>query len=445
MRPEVVEMKTMPKKKVEEIIKKQKEFLSPVVFTYYKEPLVFVKGQGMHLYDAHGREYIDCFAGIATVQVGHGHPKVTEAVIEQVKKLNYTSTVYITEPQVSLGEKVAQITPAKLKKSYFVNSGSEANEAAIQALRLASKKNGIFAVDRAYHGKTLGTGTLTGLSSWTQNVPRAPDIYHIPTSYCYRCPFGKEYPGCGVQCARYLEEAINVNTPNGGAGLIIEPIHGVGGIIDRPVPEYFQITREILDRYGMFLVSDEVQTGCGRTGKWWGIEQHGVEPDAITVAKGFGNGYPIGGFIAKEELADALEHLSFFSTFGGNPISCRAALKTLEVIEEERLMENAAKVGSYFKEGLKKLQEDHKVVGDVRGMGLMLGIEIVKDKKTKEFAPDETLAIMESAKDDGILLGRGGNEGNVIRIQPPLIIKKEHVDKALEALDTACSKVEKGL
>jgi 4-aminobutyrate aminotransferase-like enzyme len=242
-----------------------------------------------------------------------------------------------------------------------------------------------------------------------------------------------------------LEEAIKANTPNGGAGLIIEPIHGIGGIIDRPVPEYFKITREILDRYGMFLVSDEVQTGCGRTGKWWGIEQHGVEPDAITVAKGLGNGYPIGGFIARKELADALKPLSFFITFGGNPISCRAALKTLEVIEEGRLMENAAKVGSYFKEGLKKLQEDHKVVGDVRGMGLMLGIEIVKDKKTKEFAPNETLAIMEGAKESGVLLGRGGNEGNVIRVQPPLIVKKEHVDKVLEALDTACSKVEKGL
>jgi len=436
-------MGLMPKKKVEELIRKQKEFLSPVVFTYYKEPLVFVKGQGMHLYDATGKEYIDCFSGIATVQVGHGHPKVTKAVIEQIKKVCYTSTIYITEPQVLLGEKVAEIAPKKLRKSYFVNSGSEANEVAIQAMRLATKKNAIFAVDRAYHGKTLGAGTLSGLSSWAQNVPRAPEIYHIPTSYCYRCPFGKERPGCDIECARYLEEAIKSNTSNGGAGFIAEPIHGVGGLIDRPVPDYFKIVREILDKYNMLLVSDEVQTGCGRTGKWWCIEQHDVEPDAITVAKGFGNGYPIGAFIAREELFDVLKPLSFFSTFGGNPVSCVAALKTLEVVEEEKLIENAARIGSYLKKGLEELKENHEIVGDVRGMGLMLGIEFVKDKKTKEFAPNETLAVMESTKDDGILLGKGGNEGNVIRIQPPLIMRKEHADKALEALDVACSKVER--
>jgi alanine-glyoxylate transaminase/(R)-3-amino-2-methylpropionate-pyruvate transaminase len=203
--------------------------------------------------------------------------------------------------------------------------------------------------------------------------------------------------------------------------------------------------REILDKYDMLLVSDEVQTGCGRTGKWWGIEQHDVEPDAITVAKGFGNGYPIGAFIAREELADVLKPLSFFSTFGGNPVSCIAALKTLEIVEEEKLIENAARVGSYLKKGLEELKDDHEIVGDVRGMGLMLGVEFVKDKKTKEFAPNETLAVMESTKDDGVLLGKGGNEGNVMRIQPPLIMRKEHADKALEALDAACSKVEKGL
>ena len=438
------EMEPMPKKKVEELIKKQKEFLPPVVFNYYKEPLVFVKGEGMHLYDSQGKEYLDCFSGIATVQVGHGNPKVTDAVVEQIKKLCYTSSIYITEPQVLLGEKVAGIAPGKLKKSYFVNSGSEANEVAIQAIRLATKKSGIFAVDRAYHGKTLGAGTLSALSSWTQNVPRAPEIYHIPTSYCYRCPFGKEHPGCDIECARYLDEAIKANTPNGGAGFIAEPIQGVGGIIDRPVPEYFKIIREILDKYEMLLVSDEVQTGCGRTGKWWCIEHYGVEPDAITVAKGFGNGYPIGAFISTAELADVLKPLSFFSTFGGNPVSCLAALKTLEVIEEEKLIDNASRVGSYLMKGLEELKEDHEIVGDVRGMGLMLGIEFVKSKKAKEFAPSETLAVMESAKEDGVLLGKGGNEGNVIRIQPPLIIRKEHADKTLEALDTACSKVEKG-
>jgi 4-aminobutyrate aminotransferase-like enzyme len=437
--------KAMPKEKVEELIRKQREFIAPVVFTYYKEPLVFVKGQGMYLYDAHGREYPDCFSGIATVQVGHGHPKVTEAVIDQIKKIGYTSSIYITEPQALLAEKVARIVPGKLKKSYFVNSGSEANEAAIQALRLATKKNAIFAVDRAYHGKTVGAGSLTALSSWSQNVPRLADIYHIPTSYCYRCPFGKERLDCDIECAQYLEEAIKANTPNGGAGMIIEPIHGIGGIIDRPVPEYFKIMREILDKYDMLLVSDEVQTGCGRTGKWWGIEQHGVEPDAITVAKGFGNGYPIGGFIAREEIAAELKPLTFFSTFGGNPISCIAALKTLEVIEEEKLIENAWKIGEHFKKGLEGLKEDHKIMGDVRGMGLMLGVEFVKNANTKEFAPEETLAILEKAKDKGILFGRGGNEGNVIRIQPPLIMRKEHVDKALEALDIACTEVEKGL
>ena len=436
---------TMSKEKVEEILKKNKEFLPPAVtgMQLYKG-LLLVGGQGMSLFDAEGKEYIDFWAGVATAQLGYSHPKLTDAVVEQVKKLHYTSCHYATELQVRLAEKMAEIAPGKLKKSYFVNSGTEANEVAIRTMRLATGRLQVFGMERSYHGKSMVTGSMTGMASWMQNVPNAADIYRIPTSYCYRCPFGQEYPDCGVQCARYLEEAIKTNTPGRGAGLLIEPIHGAGGLIDRPVPEYFKIVREILDKYNMLLVVDEVQTGMGRTGKWWGIEQSGVEPDGLTTAKGLGGGYAVGGFTAKEEIADVLTPYSFYSTFGGNPVACAAVLATIEAIEEEKLMQNAEKLGSYFKKELEKLKEDHKIIGDVRGMGLMLGVEIVKDKESKEFAKDEARKILEIAKNNGVLLGVGGLEGNVIRLQPPLIVKKEHVDKCLEVMDKACAEVEKG-
>ncbi|MFW9909259.1 MAG: aspartate aminotransferase family protein [Candidatus Thorarchaeota archaeon] len=428
-----------------EVLDLEKKHIVPAVAHYYKEPIIFTEGQGAVLKDSDGKEYIDLFAGICTTITGYSHPKLVATLKWQAERLIYTSTLYSTIPYPVLAEKLVKIAPKGLSQVYIVNSGSEANEGAIFMARKHTKSPYVVACSRAYHGRTTLARELStsGWRSVSEGHP--PGVRFTPFGYCYRCAFGKDYPDCDFECARYLREVIRTQTNNAIAAFIAEPIQGVGGII-KPPSEYFRIVHEIVKEFGGIYISDEVQTGFGRTGKkWWGIQHSGVDPDIITMAKGFGSGLPIGGFLTRPEYATDYKMIDAFATFGGNPLSCAGAVAVLEIIEEERYLERAEKHGQYMMKKLKALKDDHKLVGDVRGQGMMIGVELVKDLNTKEPASQEILTVMEVCKTKGVLIGKGGLDGNVIRIQPPLELTEKQIDTACEALDEAFTVAEKGL
>src|SRR5258707_870703 len=332
----------------EEIILANKEFLFPAVFHYFQEPLVISHAKDQYVWDMDGKVYLDFFGGIVTVSVGHCNEQVTAKIHKQLDKLHHVSTVFANEPQAALAKKIASITPnGRLTKSFFTNSGTEANETAILAARCYTGATEIVALRHSYHGRSAGMMTATGQSTWKLGMPQA-GVVHAVNAYCYRCPFGLTYPSCEVKCASDLEDVIRSTTSGRIAGIIAEPIQGVGGFITPP-KEYFPILQGIVKKYGGIFISDEVQTGWGRTGgKWFGIEQWGVEPDIITSAKGLGNGTPIGLTVAKAEVADAMKGVTI-STFGGNPVATTAAKAVIDFIEEQNLMINVAEVGAYLR------------------------------------------------------------------------------------------------
>lgn len=423
------------------ILEKQREYLWPSHITYYSDPIPFAQGEGMYLYDIQGKEYLDFFGGILTVSVGHCHPKVTEALVQQAQRLGHTSTLYPHEKHVSLAGKLADMTPGRLQKSYFLNSGTEANEAAVMLAKEATGEQEIIALRHGYSGRSALAMTLSGQSAWRIGGTHVAGVKHALTPYCYRCPLKLTYPECGVACAEDIKELIQTTTSGQVAAFLAEPIQGVGGFITPP-PEYFEIAVGIVREHGGLFICDEVQTGFGRTGKhWFGIEHWGVEPDIVAMAKGIANGSPIGVTIAIPEVADKLEGLTI-STFGGNPVSCAAALATIEVIEEEVTPERVEKIGVYLRQELETLQEKYPLIGDVRGKGLMQGVELVRNRETKEPAPDETAHLMESARQHGLIIGKGGLYGNTLRIAPPLIVTKDEVDQALGMLDDAFAEVQ---
>jgi 4-aminobutyrate aminotransferase-like enzyme len=424
----------------EEIIRKHKEYLWPAVTNYYQQPLVAGRGQMQYLWDLEGRRYLDFFGGILTISVGHANPKVTSKIKAQVDQLQHTSTLYPNEAIVALAEKLAEITPGKLQKSFFTNSGTEANEAAVLLARMATGCFDVIALRHAYSGSSQLAKAATGQAPWRRAGIISVGIAHAINPYCYRCPLGMKYPDCGVGCANDVENLIQTGTSGSIAAFIAEPIQGVGGFITPP-PEYFKIVFKIVKKYGGLFIADEVQTGFGRTGKkWFGIEQWEVTPDMMTCAKGMANGVPVGATITTSELADSFKGLTI-STFGGNPVTAVAARATIEVIEEEKLRENADAVGRYFRAKLEELQQKHPVIGEVRGMGLMQALELVKDQQTKEPAPEATVQLMERARENGLLIGKGGLYGNVIRLSPPLNISKGDVDEAVRLLDKSLSEV----
>ncbi|HYK88899.1 MAG TPA: aspartate aminotransferase family protein, partial [Acidobacteriota bacterium] len=415
--------------------------LFPSVITYYSEPLVLERGKDMHLYDVDGREYLDFFGGILTIIAGHCNDTVTEALVEQARKLQHASTLFPTIPQAELAEKLAGITPGRLQKSFFTNSGTEANETAILMARAYTGRHEVIALRHAYSGRSALAMSLTAHSAWRLGGLPAPGIVHAHNAYCYRCPFEKTYPECNLVCARDIEELIRTATSGRLAAFIAEPIQGVGGFITPP-REYFSIVAEIIRRYGGVFISDEVQTGFGRTGgKWFGIEHWGVQPDMITAAKGMANGSPVGVTVATPEIADSLKGLTI-STFGGNPVGARAAKATIDLIESENLMENARVTGQYLRERLKELQEKHPIIGDVRGMGLMQGVELVKDRKTKVPAAEEMARLMDLTKENGLIIGKGGICGNVARISPALTCSRRDVDDAILLLDRSFGRLQ---
>jgi len=425
----------------QEILLAQKEFLFPAVFHYFKEPLVVSHAKDQYVWDADGNQYLDFFGGIVTVSVGHCNEQVNRKVHAQIDKLEHVSTVFSNEPQVALAQKLAQITPGgALEKSFFTNSGSEANETAIVAARCFTGSSEIIALRHSYHGRTWGTMGLTGHANWRLGPPQA-GVVHAVNAYCYRCPFGLEYPSCELKCARDMEEVIRTSTSGHVAALIAEPIQGVGGFITPP-KEYFPIVAEIVRRYGGIFISDEVQTAWGRTGgKWFGIEQWGVQPDIITSAKGLGNGLPIGVTIARPEIADAMKGATI-STFGGNPIVTTAAKAVLDYIEEQNLLRNTEEVGACLRSRLLELKEKHQIIGDVRGMGLLQAVELVEDRRTKAPATALTLQVMEAARENRIMIGRGGLDGNVLRISPPMNISRADVDEFALRLDASLARCE---
>jgi len=419
----------------DEILLAQKEFLFPSVFHYFEQPLVIDHAKDQYVWDADGNQYLDFFGGIVTVSVGHCNSRVNAAVHAQMDKLQHVSTLFVNEPQVALAKKLASLTPdGALTKSFFTNSGTEANETAILAARCYTGSSEIVALRHSYHGRSAMAMTLTGQASWRLGGVPQPGVIHAHNAYCYRCPFGKTYPSCELQCAKDMDEAIRTSSSGHIAALIAEPIQGVGGFITPP-KEYFPIVRDIVKQYGGLFISDEVQTAWGRTGnKWFGIEHWGVVPDIITSAKGLGNGAPIGLTIAKAEVADALKGVTI-STFGGNPVTSTAAKAVVDFIEEQSLAQNAADVGAYLRAGLESLQQKHSLIGEVRGMGLLQAMELVEDRQTKKPANLATLRILEAARENRILLGKGGLYGNVLRISPPMNIERSDVDRFLSALD----------
>lgn len=418
----------------DEILRKHKEYLFNCVTTYYKDPLVIDHAKGQYVCDVEGRQYLDFLGGIVTISVGHSNAKVTEKIKAQIDRVQHTSTLFPTEAIVSLAEKMAEIAPGKLQKCYFTNSGTEANEVAVITARMYTTNYEILGLRHGYSGHSQLAKSLTGLHTWRKGGIVPFGILQAPGPYCYRCPYGLTYPSCELHCAKDIEEVIKTSTSGQIAGMLVETIQGLGGFIVPP-PGYFKIVANIVRNYGGLFISDEVQTGFGRTGKkWFGIEHWEVEPDIMTMAKGMANGVPIGCTITRPEIADAYKGLTI-STFGGNPVTSVAAKATIDLIEEERLMDNAHEVGTHFRQGLDALKEKFPAVGDARGMGLMQGIELVKDRKTKEPATELTAQVMERARAKGLIVGRGGLYANVIRMSPPLNISKADADAALRILD----------
>ena len=332
---------------------------------------------------------------------------------------------------------MASLTPGgALTQSFFTNSGTEANETAIMLARCYTGRSEIVALRHGYHGRTaLGT-TLAGQGIWRGNTAPQPGVVHAHSAYCYRCPLGLSYPSCEVKCAHDVENVIQTTTTGQIAGFIAEPVQGSGGFITPP-KEYFSIVHEIVKRYGGIFISDEVQTGWGRTGgRWFGIEQYDVVPDVMTAAKGIANGLPLGLTVARPEVADSMRFLTL-STFGGSPLSAVAASAVIDYVREQDLLTNTEEVGAYLRARLEELQQKHALIGDVRGMGLMQALELVKDRETKQPAPEETMEVLEAARRNGLLIGKGGLYGNVIRVCPPLNIAGSDVDEFVRLLDTS--------
>ncbi len=415
-------------------VEKHKEFLFPAAANYYQEPITLVKGDGEYVWDDQGNRYLDAFGGVLTVSVGHANPDVNKAWIEQVQRIAHTSTLYANQPQGDLAEKLAEITPGDLKRSFFTSSGTEADDTAQMLAKIATGRHEVVVLRHSYSGRSATALSSVGHSTWRPLPSQVAGIVHAMAPYCYRCPFGATPANCGAACAQDIEDVIQTTTTGQIAAFMAEPILGVGGFIVPP-DGYFQRAYEITRKYGGLCIADEVQTGWGRTGdKWFGIEHWGVTPDIMTSAKGMGNGVPIGWTITTDEIAAKYPGLTF-ATFGGNPVSMAVGLAVVNYIEQNDLLTNARVVGDYFRGKLEELKEKYPVIGDVRGMGLMQGIELVKDRQTKEPAPEAVLKVFEETKRQGVLIGKGGLHGNVIRTGMMLNSTKANVDELIAALN----------
>lgn len=429
--------------KSDEIVARQRRHLWPNHLLYYTDPLPLERGDGMYVWDVDGNKYLDFFAGILTTSVGHNNPTVNQRIKDQVDKLIHSSTLYPNETHVELAEKLAEITPDGLDTMYFGATGTDADETAVILAQVKTGNTEVIALRHGYSGKSPLGMTLTGQSSWRMGPVQVGYVRHAMTPYCYRCPLKLTYPSCDVACVDDLEDVIRTTTSGRIAAFLVEPIQGVGGFITLP-PEWLAAAAEIARRYEGLVIVDEVQTGFGRTGDhWWGHQHAGITPDIMTMAKGIANGMPLSAVATTPEIAESTVGAGLtISTFGGNPVSNAAAIGTIEEMQGKWGPARSAEVGAHLRAGLERLQEKYPLIGDVRGRGLMQGIEMVTDRQTKEPAVKEIGALFEVTRRIGLLIGKGGYYGNALRIAPPLTATKEHVDEALEKLDYAFAQVQ---
>jgi 4-aminobutyrate aminotransferase/(S)-3-amino-2-methylpropionate transaminase len=400
--------------------------------------IIVDKAEGSWISDVDGKNYLDFGAGIAVVSAGNCHPKIVKAVKDQAEKCFHTCFhIIMQEPYIKLAEKIIKIMPGKApKKVMFLNSGAEAVENAIKFVRVFTGRKALAAPEHGFHGRTYGALALTSKTKPLKEglEPFIPEVYRIPYAYCYRCPVGKEYPGCGIACVNAIEEMFATYvSAESLAAIFLEPVIGEGGIIIPPV-EYIQGLRKICDKYGILLVFDEIQTGFGRTGKMFAQEHFNVEPDLTLMAKGIANGMPLSAVAGKTEIMDKPNTGAVGSTYGGNPIACAAGNAMLDVINEENLVGDSAAKGEYMLKNLENLESKYDYVGDVRGKGLMIGIECVKDKISKKPFKDRAGDIINECVKQGLIVVRAGAMGNVVRILPPLNTKDEDIDKGLEII-----------
>jgi len=424
-----------------EILALRRQFMNPGIFLYYKSPIMLVEGAMQYVWDETGKRYLDGLGGIVTVSVGHCHPHVVAAAKAQNERLQHSTTIYLQPNVVLYAEKLASKMPGDLKVCYFVNSGSEANDLALLLARAYTQNYDVVALRNAYHGGNASGMGMTAQSTWKYNVPQSFGVHHALAPYPYRGVFGYDDADAGKKYAADVKELIDFATPGKVAGFIAESIQGVGGFVEFP-PGYLKHTYEYIRAAGGVCIADEVQTGFGRTGThFWGFETQGVIPDIVTLAKGIGNGAPLGAVVTTPKIAQALVGKVHFNTFGGNPVVSAIGKAVLEVIEKENLQANALKLGNYILAGLNKLKEKHKVIGDVRGKGLLLGIEMVKDRATKVPASAECQQVLENARELGLLIGKGGLWSQTIRFAPPMCLTPADADFLLEVLDESFSAV----
>jgi len=423
-----------------EIMERYKKVMFPAAAPYHGDnPIVVDHAKDQYIYDIDGNKYLDFFGGILTVSVGHCNDEITQRTMEQLQVVQHTSTIYVNEIMVRLAEKVAELTPANLQKVYFTNSGTEANETAVMAARMYTGSPTIITLRHAYSGRSLLAMSLTAHGSWRLGGVVDPFIKHVRNPYTYRAPLGLTPEQVVDLCVQDLEETIATTTNGRIAAFMAEPIQGVGGFIVPP-EDYFKRIIPIVKEAGGVFISDEVQTGWGRTGgKWFGIEQWGVDPDIMTFAKGMGNGTPIGCTITTPEIADAVDGLTF-STFGGNPVTMATALATIEYMEAHNTPENCAVQGARMAEKLDEFGAEFPFIGEVRGMGLMQAIEVV-EPGTKDPDKVRTAAFVDACKAHGLLLGKGGLYGNVVRIAPHMNVSSEDMDTAMDIIGKALVEV----
>lgn len=406
----------------------------------YEQPIQLVRAKGSRVWDSDGVDYLDAIGGIVCISAGHNHPRIVKKLKAMLdsEAIQHTTYLYLSEYMPSLAKKISDNAPGnKLTKCYITNSGSEANEMAVMSARVATGEQTVIALRHGYHGGTNVPQSLCGHASWKFNSQPQSNIVHAVEPNCYRCPFGQTRNSCDLECAKEVKNVIETATAGKIAGMIVEPILGVGGFIAPPI-EYNQEVAKIVRSYGGKYISDEVQTGVGRTGKhFFAIEDCGVEPDIISMAKGIGNGAPVGAIIATDEIADAMKGKLHFNTFGGDPFQAMQAAETIDIIVEENLIENSKNMGQYLKDGFYDLQKDFSLIGDVRGRGLLVGMELVTDKVTKDYATEATGKLIEYAKQEGLLIGKGGLYGNVIRVAPSMAITRSECDELLTKLRKA--------
>ena len=415
----------------QEIIEKKRQYIMPCLSHFYGKPPELVRGSMQYLFDHTGKKYLDCFAGVSVINCGHCNPEITDRLCEQIKTLQHVCNIYLTEKFVLLAERLAAVTPGNLRKSFFCSTGTEANEGALLLASIYTKNDEFLALRGGLHGRTKLAMNLTGIGMWRTDPHPVGGIHFAPNPYCYRCPLGKKHPSCDLACANAVEDIIKTATSGRPAAFIAETVQGNAGIVVPP-KGYFKRLKEILAAYGALLIIDEVQTGFARTGKMFAIEHYGVAPDIMTMAKALGNGVPISAFIATAEIADAYTKPGA-STLGGNPVSSTAGLAVLDYIESHELMKNAEDRGKQLMDGLKELAARHDVIGDVRGLGLMVGAEFIRSDGSPY--PELLDDILETMKDRGFLIGKNGLSRNVMAFQPPLVITRQDVDGLLNTLE----------